>query len=110
MFSLRSLKFLALPLLLLMFLLALAPTVAHAQEGDAGEEHATPVTTETESIPEQTGESGGEAVATDEAVATGVTMGLLTLVLIVVMGVVVLGAVGLGVIGLGAWIAQGDGG
>lgn len=105
----RRIRFLTVPLLTLTFLLALAPTLAYAQEGGADEEHATTVPTESESTSGQTGESG-QVVAADEAVATGVAMGLLTLVLVVVMGVVVLGAVGLGVIGLGAWISQGDGG
>lgn len=106
MLRLRSIKLLTVPLFLILFLFALAPVAVHAQEGEGGEEHATPVTTEGESVPEQTG--AGEVVAADEAVASGVAMGLLTLVLVVVMGVVVLGAVGLGVIGLGAWIAQGE--
>lgn len=108
MLRLRSIKVLTVPLLLLLFLFAFAPVGVRAQEGESGEEHATPVASEGESLPEQT--EAGEVAAADEAVATGVAMGLLTLVLVVVMGVVVLGAVGLGVIGLGAWIAQGDDG
>jgi hypothetical protein len=92
-----SRKFLLLPMILMLFFTAVAPTVVLAQENVPSD-----TTTQVSDTHFQTEgeESGG--------VATAVVLSLLGLILVIIFAVAIIAAVGLGSIGLGAASIQSD--